>query len=73
MSWTRASAWADFFSLETLGRSEAYDAVVQPDGNIVVVGKAGSLEADTVVLRLKAEGSLDTSFGEGGVVTAPPR
>ena len=56
-----------FFSLET-GRSEPYDVVVQPDGNIAVAGKLGD---DTLLLRLTPEGSLDRSFGTGGLVTSP--
>lgn len=43
------------FGLETFG----YAVAVQPDGKIVV---AGSAAGDAVVVRLNADGSLDTSF-----------
>ena len=56
-----------FFSSETFGESAAYDAAVQPDGKIVVVGELGD---DTLLLRLTPEGGLDPSFGTGGFITA---
>jgi uncharacterized delta-60 repeat protein len=40
--------------------------VVQPDGKIVV---AGQNDANFAVVRYNADGSLDTSFGDGG---SPP-
>jgi hypothetical protein len=36
-----------------------------PDGRILVVGNGGQL------VRLAVNGSLDPSFGSGGVVTSP--
>ena len=57
-----------FFSFETPGSSVAYDAVVQPDGKLVVVGRLGDA---TLLLRLTPEGSLDSTFGTGGFVTSP--
>jgi uncharacterized delta-60 repeat protein len=54
------------------GSSVASDAVVQPDGRIVVVGCAGEQTHDCgndlAVVRYLSDGSLDSSFGERGVV-----
>ncbi|MHC4550311.1 MAG: delta-60 repeat domain-containing protein [Planctomycetota bacterium] len=48
----------------------AYDAALQPDGKIVVVGSAGTYQAfDFAVVRYLAAGKLDSSFGTGGKVT----
>lgn len=41
---------------------------IQPDGKIVAVGKAGSFPPDFAVLRYNADGSLDSTFGDGGRV-----
>jgi uncharacterized delta-60 repeat protein len=41
---------------------------LQPDGKIVAVGKAGHFPPDFAVLRFNADGSLDSSFGDGGRV-----
>jgi uncharacterized delta-60 repeat protein len=44
---------------------------VQPDGDIVVVGTAGNLafnNEEFAVVRLRTDGSLDPSFGSGGIV-----
>jgi uncharacterized delta-60 repeat protein len=48
----------------------AYDLAVQPDGKIVVVGYSGSgfPTSDFGVVRFKPDGSLDPTFGTGGVV-----
>jgi uncharacterized delta-60 repeat protein len=40
--------------------------VIQSDGKIVAAGRAGT---DFLVVRYNANGSVDTSFGSGGVVT----
>jgi uncharacterized delta-60 repeat protein len=47
----------------------AHAIAVQPDGRIVVAGRAGS---DVALARYTAGGSLDTSFGSGGKVVGPP-
>jgi uncharacterized delta-60 repeat protein len=50
----------------------ASSVVVQPDGKIVVAGGAFPLFTflgDFKVVRYNSDGSLDTSFGDGGVVT----
>jgi uncharacterized delta-60 repeat protein len=49
----------------------AFDVVVQSDGKIVMVGVTGSLTMasnDFVVVRYNPDGSLDNSFGTGGIV-----
>jgi uncharacterized delta-60 repeat protein len=51
------------------------DIVIQPDGKIVAVGRSGiSHEGDIprldiMVTRYNTDGSLDTTFGSGGIVT----
>jgi uncharacterized delta-60 repeat protein len=50
----------------------ASSVVVQPDGKIVVAGGAFPLftfAGDFKVARYNPDGSLDTSFGDGGIVT----
>jgi uncharacterized delta-60 repeat protein len=48
----------------------ARDVAVQPDDKVVFTGKT---EADTLlVARLLENGSLDPSFGSGGIAPAPP-
>lgn len=45
------------------------DLALQPDGKIVVVGSGGNFEVDIgAIARYNADGSLDTSFGQGGKV-----
>ncbi len=48
----------------------ASDAVLQPDGKIVLAGAAlpSSYDLDFAVVRYLPDGSLDSSFGNGGVV-----
>ncbi|MDM7323190.1 MAG: hypothetical protein P3W87_007990 [Gammaproteobacteria bacterium] len=51
---------------------EARDSALQPDGKIVLVGRAGNdqgTEDDFALLRYHRDGQLDTSFGNGGKVT----
>jgi uncharacterized delta-60 repeat protein len=48
-------------------------AAVQPDGKIVLVGRIGDIAAGTsqaVVERLNANGSVDTTFGNNGLITS---
>nr|AXL06016.1 delta-60 repeat domain-containing protein [uncultured bacterium] len=49
----------------------AYGVALQADGRIVVAGAVVTADGggDTAVLRYNADGTLDTSFGEDGVVT----
>lgn len=48
----------------------ANSVVQDPDGRIVISGIAGG---HLLVLRLLPDGSLDTSFAEGGVFIGPPQ
>ena len=41
----------------------AFAMAVQPDGKIVVVGRAAEHRSDFAVLRLERDGALDTTFG----------
>jgi len=49
----------------------AYSIAIQSDGKIVVAGEArnGFNNSDFAVVRYNTDGSLDTSFGQGGKVT----
>ena len=49
------------------GKSELHWLTQQPDGKLVGAGSAG---ADMAVVRLTADGALDQTFGEDGVVTS---
>lgn len=51
------------------GREGPGEIAIQPDGKIVVVGYAQvGGGRDTVVLRYNTNGTLDSSFGSGGIV-----
>ena len=53
-----------------LGDDEAGGLVIQPDGRIVVSGRAEVAGGDTFALaRYQIDGSLDLTFGQGGKVT----
>jgi len=50
---------------------EAFDMVMQPDGKLVTAGKAFNTadgDFDFAVMRYNTDGSLDASFGAGGIV-----
>lgn len=51
------------------GHDNGHGIAVQPDGKIVVTASAthSGFSFDIVVLRLHEDGSLDTSFGDGGM------
>jgi uncharacterized delta-60 repeat protein len=51
--------------------SEAYAVTIQTDGKIIAVGEAYSERGDLnfAVARYNTNGSLDTTFGSGGLVT----
>jgi uncharacterized delta-60 repeat protein len=54
---------------------EGMSALIQPDGKIVIVGGVwsySSAQDAVLVLRYKDDGTLDDSFGTGGVVTYNP-
>ena len=58
------TATIDFGSLADLG----HDAVLQPDGKIVVAGYTQADE-DVAVARINADGSADATFGAAGKAT----
>ena len=47
----------------------AFAAVVQTDGELVVDGAAGQVSADFALVGYNPDGSLDSGFGNGGIVT----
>ena len=50
--------------------AQAYAVAVEPDGKIVVAGRAyDAVREEFALARYNADGSLDTSFGSGGIVT----
>lgn len=53
----------------TFGVGEFLTAAVQPDGKVVAAG--GSGRAYFKLVRYQPNGSLDTTFGAGGIVTTP--
>jgi uncharacterized delta-60 repeat protein len=64
----RGKVRTDFPGLAAVASS----VVIQPDGKIVVAGGAFPLftfAGDFKVVRYNSNGSLDTSFGSGGIVT----
>jgi len=56
------------------GESMPNDVVVQHDGKIIVVGSSISKFNKNIctIIRLHKNGSLDTSFGDNGVITITP-
>ena len=64
---TDGKVTSDFFE-----REFASAVAIQGDGKIVAVGSAdatGSFVFDFRLLRYNSDGTLDTSFGDGGAVT----
>jgi len=53
------------------GDINGWDMALQPDGKIILGGYAllSSANADFILARYNADGSLDTAFGSGGIVT----
>ena len=50
----------------------AYALLIQPDGKILAAGFSNNdLDFDFALVRYNDDGSLDTSFGTGGIVTTP--
>lgn len=51
----------------------AKDVAIQPDGKILVLGEVGDViyGFDPVLVRVLADGSLDTTFGERGMMVTP--
>ena len=46
----------------------AYGVAVQADGRVVAVGTAGGKDSTFAVVRYKHDGTLDPTFGAGGIV-----
>jgi len=55
------------------GTGQLYSVALQPDGKIVASG-TGKIQGNyqALVVRLNADGSMDTSFGTGGIVLIDP-
>ena len=53
------------------GDDQAHDVVTQPDGRIVAAG-VGSQPGISILVRYNSDGSLDSTFGSGGVATGFP-
>ena len=54
------------FSTSTVA---SYATAVQADGKIIVVGETGGALSDFAIVRYKADGTLDPTFGTSGFVT----
>ena len=54
------------FTVTDIDNSGCYSVVIQTDGKIIVAGRETS--GDMVLVRFNTDGSLDNSFGSGGVV-----
>jgi uncharacterized delta-60 repeat protein len=58
-----------------LGISRAYSLIIQPDGKIIAAGGSNASDAtdpynqDFALVRFDPDGSLDRSFGTGGIVS----
>jgi uncharacterized delta-60 repeat protein len=50
------------------GDDKAAAVAVQPDGKIVLAGRCANEDDDWAMLRYNSDGSLDKSFGNGGIV-----
>ncbi len=57
-----------YFALDLVGQLDSANAVaIQADGKIVVAGGVGDTSLETHVFRLNTDGTLDTTFGTGGI------
>jgi uncharacterized delta-60 repeat protein len=50
-------------------RDSIQGVVIQPDGKLVAAGSTGPSPAHLALARYNTDGTLDTSFGSGGLVT----
>jgi uncharacterized delta-60 repeat protein len=55
----------------TTGESGS-DVAIQPDGKIVAVGSVGAGVNSVLVVRLNSDGTLDETFGTGGIKLGSP-
>jgi len=56
------------------GDDIAYDAALQPDGKVILAGYAAAWNnssANAALVRYNTDGSLDNTFGNGGMITFP--
>jgi len=56
---------------EYYGNGECWAVALQPDGKIVVAGSGGYYFTELFVARFNPDGSLDDSFGAGGIAVTP--
>jgi uncharacterized delta-60 repeat protein len=55
-----------------IGPDQANALVLQPDGKLVAVGSSSNgIGSDLALVRYRSDGRLDTSFGNGGIITTP--
>nr|WP_322710474.1 DUF4347 domain-containing protein [Nostoc sp. ChiSLP03a]MDZ8211571.1 DUF4347 domain-containing protein [Nostoc sp. ChiSLP03a] len=54
--------------ITNFGEDFGHNVLLQSDGKIILAGYIGNGNADYVLLRYNTDGSLDTSFGNGGKV-----
>ena len=52
------------------GQATANAEVVQPDGKVIIAGTAGQVPTAYFLARYDVDGSLDSTFGSGGIVLA---
>jgi uncharacterized delta-60 repeat protein len=65
------SSFGDGGVLRIVGPSIVDNVIVQPDGKVLLLTDDWTDYMKTTLRRLNADGSLDSSFGDGGVVTLP--
>ena len=58
------------YAAEVLHDTEVYDFALQPDGKLVAAGRKFLHTSTLTVFRLQADGSLDTGFAEGGIMSS---
>ncbi len=58
---------------DTFSNDRAFAVAIQPDGKIVIAGYNTDEDSDRdfAVVRYNTDGSLDNSFGTGGIVSTP--
>jgi uncharacterized delta-60 repeat protein len=55
--------------LSILGANVGYGLALQPDGKLLLAGGTTSFPSSFALMRLEADGSADTGFGNAGAVT----
>jgi uncharacterized delta-60 repeat protein len=60
------TGYFEFFFGTIFGRATCIK--IQPDGKIIVAGTSGNASENFAMIRINANGTLDTSFGTGGKV-----